>query len=89
MSLYDKFIKVCGTAPLCLSVSQPSRKVGMNYVFKYGKYKGKGLLEVILIDKQYIINLLETGDITLIKKDEAQIRKVLYNDQNQKFSGIL
>ena len=87
MSLYDKFVKDCGAAPFSFEAS-PTRKIGLNYVLKFGRYKGESLVEVLAKDKGYVRRLLEDGDISFTKKDEPRLRKVLYAE-SEKFSGVL
>ena len=87
MSMYDRFIKDCGSAPFSFQ-TKPTRKVGMNYIFKFGKYKGQSILEVIMKDKKYVRYLLEEGDISFTKKDEDKLRKVLYAE-SERFSGVV
>ena len=87
MSLYDKFVKDCGAAPFSFEAS-PTRKIGLNYVFKFGRCKGESLVEVLAKDKGYVRRLLEDGDISFTKKDEPRLRKVLYAE-SEKFSGVL
>ena len=87
MSLYDKFVKDCGAAPFSFEAS-PTRKIGLNYVFKFGRYKGESLVEVLAKDKGYVRRLLEDGDISFTKKDETRLRKVMYAE-SEKFSGVL
>lgn len=77
MSLYDKFVADCGGAKFTFTLDAP-RKVGCNYLFKFGKYKGMSLFNVLLIDKDYIKYLLETEKITFTKKDDAKLRGIIY-----------
>lgn len=87
MSMYERFIKDCGAAPFSFELT-PVRKVGANYIFKYGKYKGKSILEVIMLDKKYVKNMLESGDIAFTKKDDVMLRKVLYAEDKE-FGGMV
>lgn len=87
MSLYDKFVRDCGSAPFSFETS-PTRKVGLNYIFKFGRYKGESLIEVLAKDKGYVRRLFENGDISFTKKDEPRLRKVLYAE-SEKYSGVV
>ena len=87
MSLYDRFVKDCGAAPFSFETT-PTRQVGLGYVFKFGKYKGQSIIEVLAKDKRYVRMLLENGDISFTKKDEPKLRKVLYAE-SEKYSGVL
>lgn len=85
MSLYDRFCRECGSSPF--SFELPTiRKVGLNYVFKFGKYKGMELVDIILKDKGYVKYIFERGDITFTKKDEDKLRKILYGDEIQNYT---
>ncbi len=76
MSLHELFISKCGKPPFTFNV-MPTRKVGLNYIFKFGKHKGKTFLDVMLSDKQYIRWLYNNGDIEFTKKDEKTIMEML------------
>lgn len=87
MSMYDRFVRDCGAAPFSFEAS-PTIKVGANYVFKWGKYKGDTLLEVLAKDKAYVRRLLEEGSLKFTKKDDEKLRKVLYAE-SERFSGVV
>jgi len=87
MSLYDKFIKDCGSAPFSFKAA-PTIKVGANYTFKWGKYKGMSLVEVLTIDRNYVKRMVEEGSLKFTKKDDARLRKVLYAE-SEKYSGVV
>ena len=74
--LYDKFVTDCGGAKFTFTLEAP-RKVGANYVFKFGRYKGMSLFNVLLADKDYIKYLLETEKITFTKKDNDKLRSII------------
>lgn len=85
MSLFEKFNRECGSSPFSFDI--PSvRKVGLNYTFKFGKYKGMDLIDILIKDKEYIKYIFERGDITFTKKDEDKIRKILYGDEIQNYT---
>lgn len=75
--LYDKFIQDCGLAKFTFTLDAP-RKVGMKYVFKFGKYKGMRLFDVLIKDKDYIKFLYESNQISFTKKDEANLKGIIY-----------
>lgn len=75
--LYDKFVSDCGGAKFTFTLEAP-RRVGANYLFKFGKYKGMTLFNVLLRDKDYIRYLLETEKITFTKKDDKILRSIIY-----------
>lgn len=77
MSLYNDFIKKCGVKKIVFQLPK-CRKVGLHYTFKFGKYKGAKLIEILATDRDYIKKLFENGDIEFTKKDEKFIKGVLY-----------
>ena len=79
--LYDKFVTDCGGAKFTFTLEAP-RKVGANYIFKFGRYKGMSLFNVLLADKDYIKYLLETEKITFTKKDNDKLRSIIYGSGN-------
>lgn len=80
--MFDRFTKQCGAAPFKYDV-KPVRKIGLNYIFKFGKYKGMSLIEVLMVDKEYIKNILENGEIEFTKKDDKKIRNLLYDSKDK------
>lgn len=75
--LYDRFVKDCGLAKFTFQIEAP-RKVGLKYVFRFGKYKGQKLFDVLLFDKEYIRFLYESNQISFTKKDEANLKGIIY-----------
>lgn len=80
-NLLDKFERDNGLAKVKFSVGN-ARRVGLSYVFKFGKYKGMSLVDVLTSDRDYVRFLLENGNIEFTKKDDAKIRKILYDNQD-------
>lgn len=80
--LIDKFTKECGTAKFTFKLDSP-RKIGSKYVFKFGKYKGMSLIDVLIADKNYVKYLYESEKITFTKKDEVMLKGIIYgNSEN-------
>lgn len=75
--MYDRFVADCGGAKFTFQLEAP-RKVGCNYTFRFGRYKGETLFSVLIKDKDYIKYLLETEKITFTKKDDAKLRGIIY-----------
>ena len=75
--LYDRFIRECGMGKFTFQTETP-RRVGLKYVFKFGKYKGMSLFDVLLVDKDYLKYLHENNQISFTKKDKDKLMGVLY-----------
>lgn len=78
MSLLSQFNQKCGAAPFSFE-QKTVRKIGLGYVFKFGKYKGFSVIELLTSSdgREYLKHLYERGDITFTKKDDSKLRSLL------------
>lgn len=79
---YDKYVAIFGNPIVYYDI--PKQKViGSKFIFKYGKHKGRSLVEVLAIDKRYIKTIIESGDFAFAKKEEAILNKILYGKKSE------
>lgn len=88
MSLLDIFNNECGQKRFTFT-KQPAKKVGLKYKFKFGKYKGFDMMDVLCKDKMYVKYLHEAGIIEFTKKDDTKLRSIIYGSQTENQSGII
>lgn len=76
-SMYDEYQKTIDLDGIPLKTFKVT-KVGLNFVFKFGKHAGKTLAEVILLDRKYVKGLLDSGSFEINKRDASTVEALLY-----------